>query len=105
DIKGTMDRFLDDSDLLFNCLCEFSKDNGFELMKQAISQKNYNSVFENAHSLKGVAANLGLTPIFDSVCKIVELVREKSLCDDEKLNELSNELEANHQVFLDILNQ
>ena len=33
------------------------------------------SAFEAAHTLKGVTGNMGLTPLYDAVCTIVEPLR------------------------------
>ena len=38
-------------------------------------KKNYKEAFEAAHSLKGVLGNLSLTPLYDKVCEITELLR------------------------------
>ena len=35
------------------------------------------SAFEAAHTLKGVTGNMGLTPLYDAVCTIVEPLRTR----------------------------
>ena len=43
--------------------------------RQALKDKDYGEAFTAAHTLKGVTANMGLTPLFDRVCAIVEPLR------------------------------
>ena len=40
------------------------------------------AAFEAAHTLKGVAGNLGLKPLYDAVCHIVEPLRRGEERDD-----------------------
>ena len=47
----------------------------FEALKKNISEKNYAQAFDHAHGLKGILANLSLTPLLDPVCEITELLR------------------------------
>ena len=77
DINGALERLVDDQDLYISCLIMFSEDAGFESLQQDIRTKNYAQAFEHAHTLKGVAANLGLTPIFDSISAVVEALRSQ----------------------------
>ena len=69
----------------------------FGKLKDALAEKNLKAAFEAAHALKGVLANLSLTPIYTPVAEITELLRSntdmdyKSLLDTilEKKDELS----------------
>ncbi|MDD3204126.1 MAG: Hpt domain-containing protein [Lachnospiraceae bacterium] len=75
DVEKTMERFLDDEELYSDCLVSFMEDPGFENLKTALDTANYNQAFDEAHSLKGVSANLGLNPLFDKICLLVETLR------------------------------
>lgn len=75
DAEGVCDRFLGDETLLLKCLLQFSKDQSFGHLETAIEQKEYQQAFEYAHGLKGVTGNLGLTPLYDELCKVVENLR------------------------------
>ncbi len=75
DVAETMGRFVGDEGLYMDCLLEFKDDPGFEKLGLAIQNKEYEQAFENAHMLKGVAGNMGLQPLFDVICKIVEPLR------------------------------
>lgn len=76
DIDGTMDRFLGDEVLYAECFHLFLQDPGFETLGQALAQKDSSAAFDAAHSLKGVAGNLGLTPLYNAICAIVEPLRQ-----------------------------
>ncbi len=78
DVEGVCDRFLGDEELLLQCLLQFAKDQGFQLFETAIMEKEYQQAFEYAHGLKGVTGNLGLTPLYDELCKVVENLRAEN---------------------------
>lgn len=46
-------------------------------LENAIKNKDLDTAFKEAHSLKGVAGNLSLTPLFETLVKMVEPLRKK----------------------------
>lgn len=79
DVDGVMDRFMEDEDLLMMCLEQFVQDDEVAQLEEKMEQKDYEEAFEVAHALKGVSGNLGLTPLFQAVCVLVESLRHKKL--------------------------
>ncbi|MEF9920142.1 MAG: Hpt domain-containing protein [Erysipelotrichaceae bacterium] len=77
DIDGIMNRFLEDEALYESCFKTFLKDDSFVKLGEAIEELNYEQAFEYAHTLKGVSGNMGLIPLYDYVCRIVEELRAK----------------------------
>ncbi len=75
DTEGAMERLVDDEELYMTCLVSFKDDPCFPALDQAFSSKDYKVAFEQAHALKGVAGNLGLTPLYTSICNLVEALR------------------------------
>ncbi len=75
DAKGVMDRFMDDEELLRECLEQFVAENDFTGLEDAISKADYQTAFEYAHALKGIVGNLGITPVYQPVCVLVEALR------------------------------
>lgn len=73
--KDALERFVDDEDLYKDCVVLFSDDEAFAMLGQALENQNYSAAFDCAHTLKGVAANLGLDPLLKAVCEIVEPLR------------------------------
>ncbi len=54
------------------------KDKGFEELDAAVAAHDSDAAFEAAHKLKGVLANLALTPICEPVTQMVELLRNRT---------------------------
>lgn len=75
DIKGALARFLNDTELYESCLVRVIEDESFMKLKNALDEKDVVETFNSAHTLKGVLANMGLTPMYKTICSIVEPVR------------------------------
>ena len=56
-------------------------DAGFQKLKDAIEAGDLETGFEAAHALKGVLGNLSLTPLYESVAEITELLRSRTEMD------------------------
>ena len=54
---------------------------GFDALEQAIAANDLDAAFEAAHSLKGVLANLALTPLLEPIEEITELLRAETQMD------------------------
>lgn len=77
DITGSLERFVNDEDLYVSCLDMFIEDESFTELPLAIANEQWEDAFNHAHSLKGVSGNLGLTPLFDKICALVEALRHQ----------------------------
>ena len=49
----------------------------FEQLEKAVGDKALDEAFEAAHKLKGVLGNLALTPLYEPVSEMVELLRKR----------------------------
>lgn len=78
DIPGIKARFSDNAELYEKCFYGLFSDPVLSDLGRAISNKEYGNAFEAAHALKGVTGNLGLTPLYQTVCILVESLRAKS---------------------------
>ena len=56
-------------------------DNRLPLLEQQITQGDLDAAFETAHALKGMYANLSLSPLTRPVSEITELLRSKTKTD------------------------
>lgn len=56
-------------------------------LEQQLKDKDLDSAFETAHTLKGMYANLSLTPLTDPVSEMTELLRSRSDSDYSALLE------------------
>ncbi|MEF9921277.1 MAG: Hpt domain-containing protein [Anaerovoracaceae bacterium] len=79
DVEGAMERFLDDYDLYGVCLESLVSDPSFVELGVALSENDAEKAFENAHTLKGIIGNMGLTPMLKIVEQIVEPLRKGEL--------------------------
>lgn len=89
DVDGALERFINDEGLYRMCLGSVMEDKNFEDMLDALHRHDIKMAFEHAHTLKGVLANMGLTPMYDIIVRIVEPLRAGT---DENLLEICEEL-------------
>lgn len=95
DVDGAMGRFLNKEDFYARCYKKFLADKSFAALGEALKAKNTEEGFHHAHTLKGVCANMGLTPLLDNVVKIVEPLRVGDYSDEllDYYNQLMNDFE------------
>lgn len=77
DYDKTMRRFMNNEGLYYKLLPKLFQDESLSKLEKSIKIGDLETGFESAHTLKGISANLGLTPLYDSVCKIVEPLRNQ----------------------------
>ena len=53
----------------------------FEQLKEALENKDYEKAFSAAHGLKGALGNLSLTPLYEPVLKMTDLLRARTEMD------------------------
>ncbi len=67
-------------------LVESVKDEkGFDNLKSALDAGNLGEAFSAAHALKGVLGNLSLTPLYEPMSEITELLRAETQMDYSEL--------------------
>lgn len=75
DYQATMPRFLNKEELYLKFLEMLFDDGSLKKLGDALYAGDLKNAFEAAHTLKGVVGNMGLTPLFHAVCRIVEPLR------------------------------
>lgn len=99
DVEDAMTRFLDDEEFYVTCLYTMVQDPAYGRLGEALRAGDVQEAFEQAHTLKGVLSNMGLTPIYEIVIQLVEPLRngngdnlmpiyEKLLMANERLKEI-----------------
>lgn len=86
-IKVTMERFMGKEELLFKFLKKFTSDESYSGLIKAMEEKDFENAFSQAHTLKGVAANLGLGNLTESASALTEKLRAKDYTDYEGMVE------------------
>lgn len=77
DYNNTLERFMGNEAMYIKLLGMLFEDENLEKLGDSLKEGDFDSAFAAAHTLKGVSANLGLTPLCDAVCLIVEPLRRK----------------------------
>lgn len=75
DVDGALVRFLNKEAFYAKCYKKFLDDPAFPALDAALKAKDVDAAFRHAHTLKGLTSNLGLTPIYNIVVRIVEPLR------------------------------
>lgn len=95
DYKEGLNRCLNNESFYFKMIEKAMNQTSFNDLEKALKQKQLEEAFYIAHSLKGVFGNLSITPIYNLVVELTELLREKKDMDYSpylnKLNILVNE--------------
>jgi HPt (histidine-containing phosphotransfer) domain-containing protein len=75
DTAAALERMLDDEDFYIECLQIVQTDVHFDKLKIALENRETETAFDCAHTLKGVLGNVGLTPMYEMDVQIVEQLR------------------------------
>ena len=76
-------------------------DTNYELLCKALEEKNYEQAFTHIHNLKGLAMNLGLTPLLVPAQELCEELRDGE--PERDLKPLLAEVAAAYQKVLGIV--
>ncbi len=57
-----------------------------DMLGESLKDGDLDRAFNVAHKLKGAVGNLALVPIFDPICELTELLRNKTPGDYDKLH-------------------
>ena len=77
DYSATMGRFMDNEVMYLRFLDMLFQDESLRQLGDALEAGKLEEAFAAAHTLKGVTANMGLTPLYKAVCSIVEPLRNR----------------------------
>lgn len=94
--------FMNDWQFYCDCLKKFPQDNNMELLRKAMKTSDTPAAIRAAHTLKGIADNLGLLPVVDAAYSVLSDLRaggEKSRTDADM-----EELESVYSKFYALLN-
>lgn len=95
-------RFSGNEMLAKRFLKKFVEDKTYGTLCQAIEENDYVGIESFAHTLKGVAANLGLQSIFHYADAVVKAVRQEQYLEIPRLFEL---LKQSYEQVISVLKQ
>lgn len=108
DVETGLKRFMNNESLYMKFLTKFLSEPTYEKLRDCIQDEDYQEAFRQAHTLKGVSANLSMTLLTEKVSELVELLRN---CENasgevaEKAKEYMNEITERYLAVSDILKQ
>ncbi len=79
--KEGLARCLNNEQFYFKMIKKAMSDNSIENLKSAIEANDLDKAFEIAHNLKGVTGNLALTPLYEPIAEMTDLLRERKQMD------------------------
>lgn len=81
DYDATIARFMGSEAMYLRILPMLFQDENLEKLGGSLRDGDSEAAFVAAHTLKGVTGNLGLSPLYQAVCEMVEALRTKSDAD------------------------
>ncbi len=87
DYAGTKARLMTDERIV-RFVNKFPADGSYQLLKDSLASGNVEEAFRAAHTIKGVAQNLGFTALFVSAEAVTEILRAGSLAVEDKMPDL-----------------
>ena len=79
DIDGAFRRLGGSEEFYAICLEAFLEDKTMDELNRAVSNEDWEGAFTAAHSLKGVAGNMGFVPLFHAAGQLVVAIRNGRL--------------------------
>ena len=87
DVKSAVNRLGGDEDIYQDILLGFLEDLEQYAVKEYLESGDCEKACRNAHALKGVAGNLGLTPIFKMYARMNALLKEQNISEAAEIYE------------------
>ena len=81
DTKTGLNRCRNNEEKYILYISKALRDDNFDRLASAVAADDRKAAFEAAHALKGVTGNLSLTPLFDIVSAMTELLRAEQEAD------------------------
>ena len=102
DAPSLLARFVGNEALAKRFLLKFPGDGGktFARLKEAISANDYTAIANEAHTLKGIALNLGLNNLGNRSSELCELMRAGKT---DNINELMTSITAEFERIIQLI--
>lgn len=97
DVDSVLQRFMGSEKLMEKFLKRFLDDVTFGQLCDSIAANDCDGAFRAAHTLKGVAGNLGMTELFDCVSAMTEKFRAQDM------SSAASDLEGLRKVYEKVL--
>ncbi|MFZ2957572.1 MAG: Hpt domain-containing protein [Candidatus Ozemobacteraceae bacterium] len=84
-VEEALARFMNKDAVYIKFLKKFVDDPNFVLLKESITKKDYSAATNQVHTIKGVAANLGIQPVFETTNALLKKLRNNELSEVDSL--------------------
>lgn len=81
DVDQGLERCMNNESFYLRLVGMALADAGFDKLSGCLAAGDWDGAFEAAHALKGVLGNLAITPIYDPMCELTDLLRGRSAVD------------------------
>jgi Hpt domain. len=85
DVDEGLTRCMNMEEFYLTLVGKVLEDNKLPLLEQQIGEEDLDAAFETAHALKGMYANLSLSPLLRPIGEITELLRSRTNTDYSSL--------------------
>lgn len=84
----------------------FAEGNDYQLIEESLSSNNKEDAFRNVHNLKGVALNLGLTPVHKTADVLCEALRPGNpVVGDDEIAKMLGEVKVAYDGVISALGE
>ena len=77
-VDAGLERCLNKEDFYLKMVNMALADQRFADLEGVLAQKDYDKAFEMCHALKGTTGNVALDPLYNAICEMTELLRDKT---------------------------
>ena len=78
DVNEGLNRCMNNESFYLMLIGKALNDNRLEQLEEQLNSKDLDGAFESAHALKGMYANLSLTPLSKPIIEMTELLRTRT---------------------------
>lgn len=100
DVTAAIERFMGKEDMYIKFVDKFPESSPINKLSEYMKNRDYENAIFEAHTLKGVTGNLGFTPLFEDLKKIVDDMRAE---DYSNVDELFERISSNYDELCKII--
>lgn len=102
DSEETLKRFGNNMDILERFILKFPEDSTFQKLENALEVRDFELVERSAHTLKGLASNLGFSALSQYASACVTAVRENAY---SRLPDAFGDTKTEYERIIHVLNE
>jgi chemotaxis protein histidine kinase CheA len=99
DVDGALKRFVNNEPLYIKFLKKFPDDKSYEGIKKAYHENNCEECFKYAHTLKGLASNLGINGIYNLLIPMVAKLKHGDMDIEDDIKQLDILCQATYDII------